>query len=95
MNKDPYRHLTKYSETAVFNETTTPQKLRERHHTKAGVWGKLIVLSGGLTYIEERDPPVKQTVNADTHAVIKPERPHHVEITGPVTFQVEFYRDEQ
>ncbi|MCR9214625.1 MAG: DUF1971 domain-containing protein [Proteobacteria bacterium] len=94
MSKDPYENLTKYSETAVFTETTVPEKLKSRHQTKAGVWGKLVVLSGELTYIEDREKPVVQAVDPSTHAVIKPEMPHHLEVTGPVSFQVEFYRDE-
>ncbi len=95
MTRNLYENLTKYSETAVFNESSVPEKLQSRHQTKAGVWGKLIVLSGGLTFIDDREPEVRHPIDPSTHAVIEPEMPHHVDITGPVSFQIEFYRDEQ
>ena len=84
--------LTKYSETAVFTEETVPPKLTSVHDTKPGVWGKLVVKEGALDYIVPGPPLVRERIVAGAFGVIEPEVKHRVEMIGPVTFQVEFYK---
>lgn len=43
-----------YRSTPLFDEDTLPNALRNRHNTKAGVWGLIRVIEGELklTYID-------------------------------------------
>jgi len=84
--------VSKYSESPVFTDTSVPEKLTRVHKTKPGVWGKLVILSGALDFIVPGPPRLTETLSARSHGVIRPAEPHHVNITGPVTFKIEFYR---
>ena len=85
-------NVRKYSETPVFTETTVPEKLTNLHTTKAGTWGRLCVLEGQLKYIIPGPSPHSVLLKNGEFDIISPEEPHHVEITGPVRFKVEFYK---
>ena len=84
--------LTKYSESPLFTAESVPNKLLKAHATKDGVWGKLQVLEGSLHYIVPGPPASRSLIEAGDHGVIEPTVPHHLEIFGPVSFKVEFYR---
>lgn len=84
--------LEKYAETPVFSEATVPEKLTSLHDTKAGTWGRLLVLSGALDYVTEGPSPYRQRIAAGETGIIEPEVPHRVGLIGPVTFKVEFHR---
>ena len=84
--------LTKYSETPLFTAESVPEKLLKAHTTKPGVWGKLQVLEGSLHYIVPGPPLSRALIEAGDHGVIEPTVPHHLEISAPVAFKVEFYR---
>lgn len=84
--------LRRYSETSIFDETSVPKSLQERHQTKAGVWGKLCVHSGTINYVIDGPHAVTLLIEEDQSAIIEPGVIHHVEINGPARFQVEFYR---
>lgn len=84
--------ITKYSESPVFTDKTVPEKLTRMHDTKAGVWGKLVVLKGSLDYVVPGPPSFRQRINKGEYGVIEPAVPHRVELVGPVSFKVEFYR---
>jgi len=84
--------LTKYSETPLFTADSVPDKLLKAHATKAGVWGKLQVLEGSLHYIVPGPPLSRSLIEAGDHGVIEPTVPHHLELAGPVSFKVVFYR---
>ena len=80
-----------YGSSAVFDETTLPDALRNEHRTKAGTWGLLRVYAGEVLLVfKDGGGPLRVTV--DNPAMIPPEAPHHVEIIGPMRMQVEFYR---
>lgn len=85
-------NLVRYSETSVFNEDTVPEGLQRNHKTKPGVWAKAVVSSGSIDYILEDTPEDVLRVDVENFALIEPEVPHHVRVTGKVTFQLEFYR---
>lgn len=92
MQADFPEDLIKYRETPVFNEHTVPLALQKSHHTKEGVWVKLIVWDGSVDYAIENDEGSVVTVNAGDSIVIEPQVPHHLEITGKVSLYLEFYR---
>lgn len=81
-----------YKSTPVFDENSLPDAIRANHATKAGVWGLLRVLEGEVRLVFD-DPPREVRVTPDSPAPIPPEALHHVEVTGPMRMQVEFYRE--
>lgn len=76
--------------TPWFDGTTRPDGLLRTHRIAAGVWGRLRVAEGALVLVFE-DDDAHRPVAAGRSAVIPPERPHHVELDGPVRFAVEFH----
>lgn len=81
-----------YKTTPVFNEETLPAAIRNAHSTKAGVWGLLRVLEGEVRLVFH-DPAREVCVTPQEPGLITPEAVHHVELSGPMTMQVEFYRE--
>lgn len=86
--------LIKYGGTPVFTEKTVPAKLTRAHDTKAGVWGKLVVIEGALDYVIPGPPEKRIHICAGEFAVIEPEVKHYVRPDSGVTFRVDFYRRE-
>ena len=80
-----------YKTTAVWDQDSLPQAIRNAHNTKAGTWGLLRVLEGEVRLVFH-DPAREVTVTPDAPGEIPPEVWHHVEVTGPMRMQVEFYR---
>ena len=79
--------------TATFTEETIPAGLLKDHTTKAGVWGVINVVSGQLRYVVPSHG--KDTVlRPGKVGIVEPEIPHHVASMGPVSFFVEFWRDD-
>ncbi len=81
-----------YKSTPVFDQDTLPHAIRNAHSTKAGVWGLLRVLEGEVRLVFD-EPARQMTVTPDNPAEIPPEAGHHVEVSGPMRMQVEFYRE--
>lgn len=81
-----------YRTTPVFDEESLPDAIRNDHATMAGVWGLLRVLEGEVRLIFH-DPQLEVRVEAGNPAPIPPLAVHHVEVTGPMRMQVEFYRE--
>lgn len=77
--------------TDVFDQDTVPAGLLRAHRVAPGVWGRLVVHTGSLGFVFEDDGKTVD-VGAGDHMVIPPDRPHHLEMLGPVTFVVEFHR---
>lgn len=80
-----------YKTTPVFDQDSLPEALRREHNTKAGVWGLLRVLEGEVMLVFA-DPGRSVHVTPENPAEIPPQDVHHVELTGPMRMQVEFYR---
>lgn len=81
-----------YKRTAEFTEETVPAGLRKSHTTKAGVWGRICVLSGRLRY-RILEPTIEEhELTPENEGVVEPEVPHEVEPIGEVLFFVEFLR---
>lgn len=78
--------------TPVFDETSLPDALRERHDTKPGVWGLIRVLEGQLklTILE----PLCEAILKPGHpGVVLPQQPHFVTPIGAMKMQVDFYKE--
>lgn len=84
-------HVSAYSRSPTFDESTVPAGLRKDHQTKPGVWGMITILSGSLRYrIQATGEAIVLT--PETPGIVEPEALHNVEPIGPVSFFVEFYR---
>ncbi|MDZ8118656.1 DUF1971 domain-containing protein [Pontiella agarivorans] len=81
----------KAGETKWMNQDTVVPGILKKHLTPKGKWGYLVVKSGSLDYVWEDDLENVLTADPEHPIVIYPERFHHVVITGPVEFKVEFY----
>ena len=81
-----------YRRTPTFDERGLPDALRARHRTKAGVWGRLEVVSGRLRFESEPPLPICEVLEAGQGTWIPPELEHAVTPLGPVALYVEFYR---
>ncbi|MGE3692959.1 MAG: DUF1971 domain-containing protein [Novosphingobium sp.] len=81
-----------YKTTAIWDQDSLPNAIRNAHNTKAGVWGLLRVLEGEVRLVFH-DPARTVTVTPDAPGEIAPQAWHHVEVTGPMRMQVEFFRE--
>jgi tellurite resistance-related uncharacterized protein len=84
-----------YRRTPEFDAATTPAALQGEHNTKAGVWGRIQVLEGALLYrvTDARRAPTERLLTpGEPPGVVEPEIRHHVTLTGPVRFYVEFLK---
>jgi tellurite resistance-related uncharacterized protein len=81
-----------YKRTADFDEHSVPAGLLADHSTKRGVWARIHVLEGALTYIVEPPLAREQHVAAGESAIVVPEVVHRVRPEGAVRFFVEFHR---
>lgn len=81
-----------YRSTPVFDGQSLPKALRERHNTKAGVWGVIRVIEGELR-LTMLEPPGEQVLSPTRSGVIEPCQPHFVTPLGPMRMQVDFYNE--
>ncbi|MEE9368536.1 MAG: DUF1971 domain-containing protein [Pontiella sp.] len=77
--------------TKLMNQDTVVPGILKKHLAPKGKWGYLVVESGSLQYVWEDDSDNVLDADPGHPIVIYPERFHHVVITGPVEFKVEFY----
>jgi tellurite resistance-related uncharacterized protein len=78
--------------TETFDHDHHPAGLRRAHRVADGVWARLLVHTGNLDFVFEDDPDHVLHASPGTTIAIPPGRLHHVDITGPVTFSLEFHR---
>lgn len=78
--------------TEVFDNDSVPEGLLRAHRIADGVWGRLLVHTGGLRFVFEDQSERPIVVHAGGGILIPPGRPHHLEIDQPVTFAIEFHR---
>ena len=81
-----------YRKTAEFTEETIPDALRASHQTKAGTWGRIVVVEGRLLYRILRSPMEEVRLDHGNPGIIEPQVEHEVRPLGKVRFFVEFYR---
>jgi tellurite methyltransferase len=83
---------TRYRRTAEFSESTVPRALLGAHSTKPGVWGLIRVEMGSLEYHVHAPFDTQETLRPGESGVVLPEVEHHLVLSGPVRFFVEFWR---
>ncbi len=81
-----------YKRTPEFNSSTIPQGLLRAHKTKAGTWGRIVVLEGELNYYIEEPVAEELVLDSSLPGVVEPGMLHHIEPQGDVRFYVEFLR---
>ena len=81
-----------YKRTPEFTVNTVPVGLLNSHNTKAGVWGKIVVLEGEVRYriLEPEFEEVRLDVH--TYGVVEPTVRHEVALSPDARFYVEFHR---
>ena len=90
-NESLPKSAIKVGSTPSMTEVTVKEGILKSHLAPKGKIGYLVVEEGHCQYVwEDEDGPA---LDADLGhpIVIHPERYHHVIITGPVVFRVEFY----
>lgn len=85
-------HVKHYKSTPEFTGDSVPQALQRDHSTAEGVWGRIVVSEGSLRYCIEEPEAEQHVLGPAAPGVVEPQMKHHVEVTGPVRFHVEFYR---
>jgi len=97
MNQIPESFI-KYKSTATFEKTSVPKMFLHLHNTRAGVYGKICVISGTLKFygFTQRRGDIEQeiSITEGNFAVSPPEYWHKVEfLTEDTKFRVDFYAD--
>ena len=82
----------KIGSTPSMTADTVAAGLLRKHLAPRGKYGLLVVEEGSLQYVWDDDADHVLDADPDHPIVIAPERYHHVVITGPVLFRVEFYQ---
>ncbi len=81
-----------YKRTPEFTELTIPSGILNRHQTKEGTWGKIVVLEGRFKY-EILEPEYEMIeLSPDNHGVVEPTIEHQLTPIGTGRFYVEFYK---
>jgi tellurite resistance-related uncharacterized protein len=81
-----------YRRTVEFAEGTVPRALLSRHTTKPGVWARIHVVEGTLSYRLLAPFHEEQRLEPGSVGIVLPGVEHEVRPLGPVRFFVEFYR---
>ena len=84
-------NVSPYKRTPDFTETSVPKSLLKSHSTKAGTWGKIVVLEGSLIY-RILEPGIEEfRLDPEHPGTIEPTVRHEVEPGAQVRFYVQFY----
>ncbi len=84
--------VERYGGTREFSEGSIPANLLRSHNTKAGVWGKIVVLEGRLRYRILEPEILEIELSPERPGIVEPEVLHEVAPMGRVRFRVDFYR---
>ena len=84
--------LTLARTTPEFTAMTVPAGLLKAHRVADGVWGRLRVLAGSLTFAFEDGEQPPRTVDAGQEQVIPPGRAHAVTPAADARFVIDFFR---
>ena len=80
-----------YRRTPTFTARSVPQGLLREHSTKAGVWGRIVVLAGSVRY-QPIECDESFVLGPGEVGIVAPTAPHRIEPSGDATFYVEFLR---
>jgi len=81
-----------YKKSPIFTEKSLPSGLKNDHSTKAGVWGKIIIIEGKLQY-RVNSLGTDTELSPNIPGIILPEVLHSVAILDTVEFYIEFYKE--
>ena len=84
--------VNSYKGTPEFTEATVPAGLLKAHQTKAGTWGKIVVVTGQLHYRILEPELEEHILSNESGGVVEPTVLHEVTPMGEVVFYVEFFR---
>jgi tellurite methyltransferase len=73
-----------------FDATTVPAGLLRDHRLADGVWGRLHVDDGSLSFTMQTEPPVTTQIHAGDDQPIPPGIRHALHLPGAVSFTIEF-----
>jgi tellurite resistance-related uncharacterized protein len=90
-NEELPKGAIKVGSTPVMTEETVKPAILQSHLAPKGKIGLLVVEKGHCQYVWEDEEGPALDADPQHPIVIFPERYHHVVITGPVKFKVEFY----
>jgi len=85
-------HVTAYARSKEFDATSVPDKFLSHHDLKAGTWGRLQVMAGGVTFFTEGEDEPLAVLRSVDELVICPEERHYVQLSDDAVFFVEFYK---
>lgn len=81
-----------YKRTPTFLASTVPAGLLKAHKTKAGTWGKIVVLKGQLLY-RILEPEIEEVLlSPQRYGVVEPTVLHEVAPVDSVEFYVDFHK---
>lgn len=83
---------TRYWQSGEFDQRSLPAGLTREHRLKEGTWGLLTLLSGTIGFNWDDSEGGRVKLTAPARIVIPPTVPHHVNVGGPFTLEIEFYR---
>ena len=84
--------VSPYRQTPVFTEETVPVGLLKSHSTKAGTWGRIVVLEGRLRYRILAPSLEERVLDPRNPGVVEPQVAHEVKPLGKLRFYVEFFK---
>lgn len=80
-----------YRRTRIFDQVTVPPALLSQHQTKDGAWAVVRIMDGQVVLHFEGAAIQPIVLDPQNPGFIEPRRPHHLELQGPVRFQLEFF----
>ena len=83
-----------YKRSPQFDQDTTPANILKAHTTKPGVWGRIVVTEGSLTYHIVEPEEEAHELRPGVAGVVEPTMKHYLRIDRPVRFHVEFLKEE-
>ncbi len=80
-----------YRRTRIFDHKTVPPTLLGQHQTKDDAWAVVRIIDGQAVLHFEGAATQPITLDPQNLGFIEPCQPHHLELQGPVRFQLEFF----
>lgn len=80
-----------YRKTGVFADTAVPPALLKDHRLAEGVWGRIIVLEGTVTYVIEEPEHETVELTPSKPGIVEPGVAHHLIPAAGARFCVEFH----
>jgi len=86
-----FSNKTPYKKTPIFNAKNVPKTILEKHNTAEGVWGKLVIVSGTLKFVDLETDEVF-ILNEGEFKIIEPTKWHKLILIDDPQFYIEFYK---